>query len=359
MLAAEESRRLEENLMQLEMRRMIMNGGGGGGGEGTGAGRGSGMGQPVGQQEMQQGQQQQGQRGMRQGNNSNMNSDDFNLLSKAQRNNANDMSLMARAQRLQEGMPQQQAMGGGMGMGVGGMGMNMGMNQGGMVNWSNMATWMGGQNVGGFLGNKNDGDGNRGGGKAAKSKHSPAAVDISPIPIPRKVEPPRRPLSAYNIFFSEMREIILKEEAEGEEGDSPKKGGEGKEGDAKESPKGDDGKPIKAEEAGEATEEGKDMEAFTQKLMKKRLDKSKPKRAHRKSHGKVAFTSLAKTVGQRWRELPDKEKAKYKDLAEIDRARYRKDKAAEGRALREEVKRLKREARKEAKLAKLAGGENP
>ena len=80
-------------------------------------------------------------------------------------------------------------------------------------------------------------------------------------------------------------------------------------------------------------------------MAKRSLTKSKPKRAHRKSHGKVAFTTLAKTVGSRWRELSDDEKKRYKDLAEMDRARYRKEKASVGKAAREEAKRERKEAR--------------
>ena len=92
-----------------------------------------------------------------------------------------------------------------------------------------------------------------------------------------------------------------------------------------------------------------DMQAFTQNLMKKRLNKKAAKRVHRKSHGKVAFTTLAKTVGQRWRNLPEENKKRYKQMAEIDRTRYRKEKASIGKVLREQAKK----ERKEAKAARL------
>ena len=90
----------------------------------------------------------------------------------------------------------------------------------------------------------------------------------------------------------------------------------------------------------------KDMKAFTESLMAKRLDKQPPKRAHRKSHGKVAFTVLAKTVGLKWREMSEEKKKRYKDLAEIDRERYRKEKSVIGKQLREEAKKQRREAKK-------------
>ena len=88
------------------------------------------------------------------------------------------------------------------------------------------------------------------------------------------------------------------------------------------------------------------MKDFTQALMKKRLSTAPSKRVHRKTHGKVAFTTLAQTVGRRWKELPEPAKKRYKDLAELDRERYKKEKMAMQKALREEAKRLRKEARR-------------
>jgi len=266
----------------------------------------------------------------------------------------------------------------------------------------------------------------------------PPEVIVKPV---KELSAPRRPLSAYNIFFSEMREIILKEH-EGDDGNTDAdKNGDGEDHDkGNDNDKGDgddahkdsasassspDKKPdsVVKKEGQEDGDEGdadmkdsspdatkssnkddtnndktiqdntthgdnetnndndndndnktpnsqkektdndsstptltpeSNMEAFTQKLMKKRLDKSAGKRLHRRTHGKVAFTTLAQTVGKRWRELPEEKKKKYRELAEMDRARYRNEKQARGKALREEAKRQRKEAAARAAAAAAA-----
>jgi hypothetical protein len=61
------------------------------------------------------------------------------------------------------------------------------------------------------------------------------------------------------------------------------------------------------------------------------------KRVHKKSHGKISFLALVKTMGQRWRELPQHQKKKYQYLVNIDSARYRIEiRATEERLRRED-----------------------
>ena len=111
---------------------------------------------------------------------------------------------------------------------------------------------------------------------------------------------PKRPLSAYNIFFKDERANILSgipdksEEDEDDEDDEEKK--------------------VKDEDGGDG-EEGEDGEK----------KKSSGKKRKRVPHGKIGFESLAKIVGQRWKELPPDELEKYKKLAEEDMKRYRKE----------------------------------
>ncbi len=66
----------------------------------------------------------------------------------------------------------------------------------------------------------------------------------------------------------------------------------------------------------------RDLRAFTQDLMNKCQSSILRKRLHKKSHSKISFLTPAKTVGQRWRELPQHQKKKYQDFANIDPARY-------------------------------------
>lgn len=97
---------------------------------------------------------------------------------------------------------------------------------------------------------------------------------------------PKRPLSAYNIFFRDERANILA------------------------------GIPDKDEDDEDDNEDEHDdgLDGPKKKTGKKRK---------RPPHGKIGFESLAKIVGQRWKELKPDELAKYKKLADVDMVRYR------------------------------------
>jgi HMG-box domain len=101
----------------------------------------------------------------------------------------------------------------------------------------------------------------RDGGKGRKMRKKPK-------------DQPKRPLSAYNIFFKEERQRILN--------DIPEYNGEQSSG------------------------------------------RTPPTRKRRKNpHGKIGFESLAKTIGQRWKDLDEQQLKYYKELASTDKKRYR------------------------------------
>ena len=49
------------------------------------------------------------------------------------------------------------------------------------------------------------------------------------------------------------------------------------------------------------------------------------KRRHRKSHGKIDFTSLSRLISSRWKELPDCRKDFYRQVAAQDWERFQRE----------------------------------
>lgn len=106
---------------------------------------------------------------------------------------------------------------------------------------------------------------------------------------------PKRPLSAYNIFFRDERANILAGIPDKDEDDNDN----------------DDNEDDDNNEDGDAVDGSK--------------KKTSGKKRKRPPHGKIGFESLAKIVGQRWKELKPEELAKYKKLADVDMVRYRSE----------------------------------
>mmetsp|Transcript_11106 Transcript_11106/g.16833 ORF Transcript_11106/g.16833 Transcript_11106/m.16833 type:complete len:579 (+) Transcript_11106:150-1886(+) len=155
---------------------------------------------------------------------------------------------------------------------------------------------------------------------------APAPAPSKPVKAKKRYsgDMPRRPLTAYNFFFSEEREIILAQLPD-EEGTPDEK------------------ENVKSEKEGESTEvnpvdkilskmrtlddeEMGDLKSKirtnTERMLKIHKESDRVKKSHKKVHGKIAFQHLAKIVGQRWRNLPADEKKYYEDLASKDSNRF-------------------------------------
>ena len=182
----------------------------------------------------------------------------------------------------------------------------------------------------------------------------------------RPHDAPQRPLSAYNFFFIDERERVLKatKKSESDKANTVKEEkeevGEDKKGDNKnddsralptadeekdgtsggdKAPEDANSKPTNEQKV-DAEDNSKQVNipelevdenyepSSYEELMTLRLNSKEKPRPHRKTHGKIGFQSLAKLIASRWKALSDEKRHHYKALAGTDMERY-KEKMAE------------------------------
>ena len=116
---------------------------------------------------------------------------------------------------------------------------------------------------------------------------------------------PKRPLSAYNIFFKEQREKMLADSNVTDE--KYTEGGQ--------SPPAVPSSLVTSTPSGTATS----VEEWPT------IDRSNTsgKRKHRKSHGKISFREMASTIAKRWKETDAETRAPYERIADKEREIYR------------------------------------
>lgn len=180
--------------------------------------------------------------------------------------------------------------------------------------------------------------------KKKKKNKRPKAAD----------DEPRRPLSAYNFFFSEEKDVVvalLPERASAEPINNNVAPVDRSESSTTEDSTNTSSgcQAMKEEEVGihicdmdvdkiqEFLVESKGklptedylalrqtVESQTERTLLAHLEGDKPKKSHKKSHGKISFQKLASVIGKRWHDLSDADKKRYFDLAKTDQERFRK-----------------------------------
>lgn len=168
--------------------------------------------------------------------------------------------------------------------------------------------------------------------------------------VKRSDDMPRYPLSAYNFFFSEEREVALALlSAPPEDYETVPDATTPCSNDNSDSSVPQDSKERKASQNELPTFKNQDEEyayiqgilstrkmseskmeelrakikANTQKKLNTLFEGDKVKKSHKKSHGKITFQVLSRLIGQRWRDITNADvKQYYFDLAKKDQERY-------------------------------------
>jgi len=161
-------------------------------------------------------------------------------------------------------------------------------------------------------------------------------------------EEPRRPLSAYNFFFSEEKCVVVALLPEPPEITSDSESTEHGITSTNHPKNVDD---MSVEQIGEILDEARsqmspikintirqNIETETQAILDIHIEGDREKKSHKKRHGKISFQKLASVIGNRWRRLSTDGKKRYFELAKVDRERFKTQQESDEMRSKSEVK---------------------
>lgn len=142
---------------------------------------------------------------------------------------------------------------------------------------------------------------------------------------------PNRPLSAYNLFFQQERAAMV---------------GESNSNDSK--------------TATTAVDSNDSDEGSSDKNTQSGGDANNKRRVHRKTHGKIGFAEMARSIGAKWKILPAVDKEVFEKQAAKEKARYAKELATwkEQQKLKEQQLEKRNQETSEAKPAESGNAGN-